>query len=246
VPTRSVLICCVPRSGSWLLAEALEWTGRCGRPREYFRPDYVPRYAAEWGLGPAYSFAAFLGAARRAGTTANGIFSAKLHWGQYESLRPRLQALPGGSGRSDAELLAGAFVDPSFVHLRRLDTAAQAVSLYRAVHLDVWWSLDGEDPVGGAGRLPTELDLDHVARLEAAIVEGDRAWCRCFAEAGVEPVSVTYEELSASYGPTVARVLGELGVAADPPPSPPRLRKQADDLSREWVATYLAHRGSTP
>ena len=33
------MIATVPRSGSWLLADALERTGLCGSPREYLRED---------------------------------------------------------------------------------------------------------------------------------------------------------------------------------------------------------------
>jgi LPS sulfotransferase NodH len=46
LPEVSYVICTTPRSGSWLLAEALLATGAAGRPEEYFRPDWYRRFRA--------------------------------------------------------------------------------------------------------------------------------------------------------------------------------------------------------
>jgi LPS sulfotransferase NodH len=35
-PVRSYVICCVQRTGSWLLAHTLADTGYAGRPSDYF------------------------------------------------------------------------------------------------------------------------------------------------------------------------------------------------------------------
>ena len=89
-PVKSVLIATLPRSGSWLLAEALEGTRRCGHPREYFRPDYRPDYSRAWGLSPRAPFIEFFCAVLAKGTTPNGTFSAKLHWGQVVDLHTQM------------------------------------------------------------------------------------------------------------------------------------------------------------
>ena len=46
LPEVSCVICTTPRSGSWLLAEALLATGAAGRPEEYLRPDWYRRFRA--------------------------------------------------------------------------------------------------------------------------------------------------------------------------------------------------------
>ena len=46
LPEVSYIICTTPRSGSWLLAEALLATGTAGRPEEYLRPDWYRQFQA--------------------------------------------------------------------------------------------------------------------------------------------------------------------------------------------------------
>ena len=41
----SGLIATLPRSGSWLLSEALQLTGLVGQPAEYFRPDFLSQFS---------------------------------------------------------------------------------------------------------------------------------------------------------------------------------------------------------
>src|SRR5438270_3529957 len=74
------LICTLPRSGSWLLAEALHSTGIAGRPREYFAPEAKDSFTQQWRLPATSSYIDFIEAAMRTGTTSNGVFGAKTHW----------------------------------------------------------------------------------------------------------------------------------------------------------------------
>src|SRR5215831_13215213 len=76
-PEKSLLICTLPRSGSWLLADAIERTGIAGRPREFFEPAVFEH--APGSPGAAEQVAR----AYRKGTTDNGVFAAKLHWRQF-------------------------------------------------------------------------------------------------------------------------------------------------------------------
>jgi LPS sulfotransferase NodH len=49
-PVRSYVICCVQRTGSWLLAHTLADTGYAGRPSDYFDDAERENHAREWGL----------------------------------------------------------------------------------------------------------------------------------------------------------------------------------------------------
>ncbi|MEL7157611.1 MAG: Stf0 family sulfotransferase, partial [Actinomycetota bacterium] len=58
--TRSYLICCVQRTGSWLLAHALADTGWAGTPSDYFDDAERERRTQEWelpndNLGPKHA-----------------------------------------------------------------------------------------------------------------------------------------------------------------------------------------------
>ena len=79
MPSRGYLLCCLERTGSSLLAEALAGTGIAGRPLEYFNPveQDQPWMRDIYGAsGQVDKLVQVL----IAGSTANGIFGAKVHW----------------------------------------------------------------------------------------------------------------------------------------------------------------------
>ena len=51
-PVRSYVICCVQRTGSWLLAHTLADTGYAGRLSDYFDDAERANHTREWGLRP--------------------------------------------------------------------------------------------------------------------------------------------------------------------------------------------------
>jgi trehalose 2-sulfotransferase len=238
----SILLCTTPRSGSWLLAEALEATGAAGHPREYFRPDYQSVYLESWGAPRIATYADYVAAARAAGSTANGTFCGKLHWGQLTHVVTQLRRSPGWSRLADAALVAEAFPNPVYLRLVRADKAHQAISLYRAIQSDVWWELDDAGPSQPAA-VPAEPDFAEIARLEASLTDQDAQWAAYFARSGITPLVVTYAELANRYPETIERVLRALDL---PIPAsgiaPPRLRRQADHLTQRWAQQYLAAR----
>jgi len=79
MPSRGYLLCCLPRTGSTLLAEALAGTGVAGRPLEYFNPFEQEKPWMREILGDA-SMVDGLPKILAAGTTPNGWFGAKVHW----------------------------------------------------------------------------------------------------------------------------------------------------------------------
>jgi LPS sulfotransferase NodH len=64
--------------------------------------------------------------------------------------------------------------------------------------------------------------------------------CIEFATVGLKPFEVVYEDFVESYESTVLTVLRylELPVAAGQQVAPPRLQKQADLVTEEWVRRY--------
>jgi trehalose 2-sulfotransferase len=79
MPSRGYLLCCLPRTGSTLLAEALAGTGVAGRPLEYFNPFEQEKPWMREILGDS-SMVDGLSKILIAGATPNGWFGAKVHW----------------------------------------------------------------------------------------------------------------------------------------------------------------------
>jgi trehalose 2-sulfotransferase len=245
------LLCAVPRCGSWLVADLLEQTDVAGRPEEYFRPDYLKQWAGEWGLPAPPPVGRFVRAALSNTATSNGVFGVKIHWYQLQWLLGELRALPESDpGASDAALLARWFPEPRYVHLYREDTVRQAISYYRATYTDLWFEFKEEDQDAGADQyirpvqMPDEPDWGEVRYLERAVINHEQHWREFFAQAGIVPLDIRYEDLVAAQQQTLRQVLDFLGVQLPPgaPLPASRLKKQADDETERLVERYLAHR----
>jgi trehalose 2-sulfotransferase len=246
---KSYLVCCAPRSGSWLLADLLEQTDVAGRPEEYFRPDYRKQWSEEWGIPPEGPYSRYIATALANTSTDNGVFGVKTHWYQLEWFASELREIPG----SDADATEAALVeqwlpDPHYVHLYRDDTVRQAISYYRAAYSDRWFHLIEEDeerfvsPVP----MPETPDWAHVRFLEETVISQERRWKKFFAESGIAPLEIRYEDMVQSYGETLQRVLDFIGVQLPPgtPMPTTRLKKQADGETERLAQEYLAHRDS--
>jgi LPS sulfotransferase NodH len=239
LPHASVLIATLPRSGSWLLAEGLERSGVCGHPREYFRADYQPRYTRAWGLFAGISPLEYVNAVLQAGTTSNGVFAAKFHWGQLSHLVGQLAGRENADPSSEIERINAAFPNPRWVYLFRQDKSRQAVSLRRAVKSDVWWRLD--DSV--ERNVPyDEGDLAETRKLESALTEHEASWQAFFQSSAIEPLVIDYEDLTRQYERTLRWLLGALGLPVPRAVPAPRLRKQSGVDTERWLSAYLTYR----
>jgi len=251
-------VCATPRSGSTLLCEALADTDRAGRPAEYFealRGTDLPRQPQEYfdvltpelerllpptrdrpapELAAAATYADYLDWVREQATTANGVLGAKLMWGYLGELVARLREV-GFDGVGPLGVVDAAFPGGRYVQVLRRGKVEQAVSLWTAIQTQSWRAGDGDhqrEPVFHHGA------IEHLA---SRLREQEQAWTDLFAEAGVTPLVVVYEELVADWEATLRRVLRFVGVegadtlALPPPP----LRRQSDGRSAEWVERYL-------
>ncbi len=136
-PVRSYFIGSTPRTGGFLLAEALESTGIAGRPREYFDPIS----GARWLKGPAGPADPDpIDELHEAGTTLNRVFAAKLHWHHMDHLTARLRLIHGDR-LTDLELLAHTFPGLRYVFLTRRDKVRQAISYHKANRTKLSWRI---------------------------------------------------------------------------------------------------------
>jgi LPS sulfotransferase NodH len=244
--TSAYVVCTNPRSGSWLFSEGLGATGVAGHPREWFNVIEEQQQRARWSLaGPGdASPLSYLTHVVGQGSTPNGVFGLKLHYYQLADLSAQLARVDGFRGLPVEEAISAAFPEVRYIWLTRRDKARQAISYYRACQSEIWWQIESDEP-GGSGSTDAPepvFDATEIARLERLVVANDAKWQGFFARCGIDPLVITYEELGADYAGTISRVLSWLGVA-EPDPSkirPPRLRRQADELSEAWLARYAA------
>jgi LPS sulfotransferase NodH len=190
----------------------------------------------------AASDAEYFEQALAAGTTPNGVFGAKVLWHQFEHLLVQLRRVQG-NGLSDPELLRRTFPDLRYIFLTRRDKLRQAISYDRAIRSGAWWSIaapaDPQTPALPSVSAPSfvfETIDDWVTRLS----EFEAHWRRHFQRIKVEPYEVAYEDLAEDYESTVHAVLRhlELPLSEGRKVAPPRLRKQADPVTEEWVRRY--------
>ncbi len=265
----SYLVCATPRSGSTLLCEALSATAVAGRPAEYFeamydtglprRPtDYfeglraVPaaraladRLPAEGGdareaLRQAATYRDYLSWVFAAGTTPNRVFGAKLMWGHVDHFVSYLRDLPENAGKPVPRMFAEVFPSLRYVRVLRRDKVRQAVSLWKALQTAIWRierSRSGDEEPSRSRE--GEFSFDAIDHLRRQISVHEAAWTNYFEEAGIEPLTIVYEDFIGAYEETLVETLGYVGVAPEARSAPAlEMHRQADATSEEWVERY--------
>ncbi|HXT93287.1 MAG TPA: Stf0 family sulfotransferase [Trebonia sp.] len=241
--TGSYLICATPRTGSSLLCGLLDSTGVAGHPESWFRQQDERAFAARWGIADpsdgTVGYAAYFRAAAAAGSTANGVFAARIMWGTMDEVTAHLAPVCPDRAGSAAGLLSAAFGRARFVYLRRGDVVAQAVSLLRAEQTGVWFETahERQQPAGAPG-----FDFGQVRDLVRLIEDHNAAWEQWFAAEGIQPYRVRYEELAADPVRVASGVLGFLGLELPAGREiTVRHKRLADELNTRWIESYRRH-----
>lgn len=243
----SCVVAATPRTGTWLLSAALHATELVGVPEEYFQASIMPSFLDDWDLDPDTPIRRYIRQAIARSVTDNGVFSTKMHWAQLDWLLGMLRAAdPATAAVADHELLATWLPHPRYVHMWRRDTARQAISYYRATQTRQWFVVEGDDDK--APELPHEPDLVQIRWCEDMLVAQEASWQRYFAEGGIEPFDICYEDFVGDYERTVRAVLDYLPVElpSDFEVPPPGVKQQSDDTTEAILAAYLPARDSLP
>jgi LPS sulfotransferase NodH len=279
---RSYLVCATPRSGSTLVCHALSDTGVAGRPEEYFEAllhSGRPRRPEEYFLGfedqsirdhlgergiaseppprsPLWSRAAYdryLEWAFEAGTTANGVFGAKLMWGYFGDFVSLLRNVPEYRELPLAELLPAVFPDVTFVRVVRANKVRQAVSLWKAVQTATWREDQAQakaTSVEDEGSPPYKSFIQEhrpqlrfhyraIDHLLDQILFEEASWDAFFEHSGIKPIMILYENFEADYETSTLRLLERLDLS---PPDDfafePRMKRQSDNVNDDWARRY--------
>jgi LPS sulfotransferase NodH len=241
--TTSYIICTNPRSGSWLLSEGLAATSLVGNPREWF--NVLEQRAQACRLGAAAQeepdFPAYLDHVIANATTPNGVCGIKLHYYQFAYLAQKLATIEAYESLSTARAIAAAFAEPKYVWLTRRDKARQAISYYRACQTEEWWQIDGVSRPEGDHR-NIDFNARAIRQLEFTLENNDNGWRQFFRANDIDVLVVDYEDLAADYRGNICRVLQWLGMdgAKRVHIPPPRLKRQSDARTEQWLARYLS------
>jgi trehalose 2-sulfotransferase len=241
--TQVLAIASLPRTGSSVLSELLTASGKAGEPQEYLNyprlafartqlgvPRSSTRNAVKQvirmavGRSPRWvdgvsrrSLRRYLDELAARTSTPNGVMSIKMHYGQFAKLE--------ACGLS----LSSLGVPVRWVRLDRRDRFAQAVSMVRARQTEVWSTVERpSNPV------EPRYELDALRRAVLMLNRGAQRWDRCFERAGIEPLTLAYEEIAADLDAAVRAVLALVG---EEPAElvAPRHQRMADGLSAEWI-----------
>lgn len=247
-PAAAYIICATPRSGSTMLCDLLTATGVTGQPESYYRRQSIAEYCAALDVpageigDPAFE-RAYLDAVLREGTARTGTFGLRLMWESARELFPKLARLYPDAG-DDAARFALAFGLPVYIHLSRQDKIAQAISRLKAMQSGLWHrAADGSERERTAPQREPEYDYAQLAGFVAEAETDDQSWRRWFAQQGIEPVRIVYEQFAADPRATLAVLLAALG--RDPAIADGvqvRTARLADETSRDWARRFAAER----
>jgi LPS sulfotransferase NodH len=238
----SYLICATPRTGSYFLCDLLTETGVAGRPTEYLLPGYRRQRSEEWGTRDYVEYHEHILAAD---TTPNGVFGTKVHGAQMLLFLRLASGKPWLHYEDRHAVVEQWFPDPTYVWLRRRDRVAQSVSWVRARQSHIWWDsdVDPAPPIGTPDPGSVRFDFEAIDRSIDSLSRWDAEWRTFFDAAGIEPVTVWYEDLIGDSRGCVDRVLGAVGVSANDAKQRSDtekvnglagFRKQGDETSVAW------------
>ena len=234
--TSSYLLCATPRSGSTLLCGLLASTGVAGRPESYFRAPDQQWWADRWNVlrraDGSIDYRDFVRAARTAGTSANGVFAARIMWGTLDEVVSQLR--DAGSTGADLDVLTESLGLVRFLFLRRRDTVAQAVSWAKAEQTRYWHP-------GDVTVAQPRYSFEQIHHWHALVNQHNAAWQEWFRRHHIHPYELWYEDLTADLAATVNHLLTYLGLPSLPGQRlVPRDRRQADQTNADWIVRYRA------
>ncbi|MCC7021201.1 MAG: hypothetical protein IT338_00150 [Thermomicrobiales bacterium] len=242
----SYLVLATPRSGSTLLGQGLQATGLAGDPKEFFGHK-MAFWMERWDT-PALP--AYVDRLLEERSTPNGVFGAKLLYGQLLHLERVARQEPGLAELPLAGILTSLFPHLHLIWATRDDKVRQAISWFKARQSGIWGQgrEQAAPKLGRAWRLgdeplqPGELafDYDGIAALVRQAEAEDAAIAALCAQAGITPFRVVYEEFSPRYEETIVALLDWMGIARPAEMRLPRPRtvRLADDRTDEWVARF--------
>ena len=179
LPLKSYVLCSIPRTGSWLLAEGLAKTGIAGKPDEYFSAGRELHTHDGNANGPVSSFAEYVKHVYSVAATPNGVAGFKVHPEHLYYLVFRWQLLSCTRHSTFREVLNEIFPRACWVYSRRHDKVRQAVSWWRSIQTRQWFDIADQET--RPRTVEPEYDFDAIATLHHRIISEEATWFEFFA-----------------------------------------------------------------
>ncbi|WP_085907575.1 Stf0 family sulfotransferase [Kiloniella majae] len=243
---QSYIICTSPRSGSTLLCKLLTATGKTGNPNSHFHVPEIASWIKDYGIlvenyeSEQDILMAIFTAAKKRGTSLSDLFGLRLQRGSFLFFMEKMKVLyPGLS--SDLKRIKTAFGNTLFIYLTRENKLDQAVSFVKAEQTGLWHlAPDGTELERLSEPQPIFYDEIEIKRRFDEFTLFDQEWKLWFEKEGIEPLKVTYDELSVNPKAVLSEILIKLGVGQsmvkgiDVP-----VAKLADGINQEWTERFL-------
>lgn len=242
---QSLVICTSPRSGSTLLCKLLAATGKAGNPNSHFHEPSLDKWLKSYDLS-AEEFSsdlerleAVFKAAKVLGTNGTGMFALRMQRKSFDFFSRQLEILHPGLPTDRARIEA-AFGRTLFIHLTRKDKIAQAVSFVKATQSGLWHrSADGTELERLSEPRDPAYDAEQIASHFQQMNTYEEEWARWFSAERIEPLRITYDELSSDPEAVLIRIFDALGFehAAVRGIAPP-VARLSDATNREWIDRF--------
>ena len=159
-------------------------------------------------------------------TSPNGVFGFKCHFHQYRS-------------EFGLRIIPVDLPNLKYISIKRRNRVRQAVSYARAIQTNQWavtHHSTNDSP---------EYNFVQIKTLLERIRQEERKWETFFSTHNIQPLRLVYEEFSGDMLAAVSDCFSHLGLAVPADWQLPELtlKKQADELSENWVQRYLEERG---
>jgi LPS sulfotransferase NodH len=236
-PKLSYTIWFTQRTGSTLLCQALEATGRAGVPSEWLwrwikdQPQNEPAELQRrlW----------------QSGSTPNGVFGLKHsfhepHFSQLLGLFRRFPTCPEAE-RNRVTIWETVFPNHRHLYMTCRNKVRLAVSWWKAIKTQEWHRISGTPPKSVSLSAAYDFDAIHHLYDECSLREAGIQ--EFFSEGNIVPLTLVYEDFIQEYEKTVRKVLGFLELdTIDFSIPAPSLARTADDISEKWVQRFREER----
>ena len=240
-PSLSYTLWFTQRQGSTLLCELLESTGIAGRPNELMRmspEELVP------GFSKKPDYAALQEAMYRQCSTPNGVmgFKGSAVRDSFADWLDQLGKLPAAQEAVDpgpAAVWTAVFPNDRHIFLSRRNQIRLAVSWWKAIVTEEWHRPSGTERTYDPATIRHRYDRDAIRHLVQEIAFREAAIQDFFSAAGIQPLTLVYEDWITDPAAAVDRILDYLDLPHEGiVPGAPSYQRLADEVTEEWVERF--------
>ncbi|MEP4196076.1 MAG: Stf0 family sulfotransferase [Aliishimia sp.] len=241
----SYIICTSPRSGSTLLCRLLDATRHAGHPDSHFHTPSLSAWMQTYDIDQNAkttkrdNLKAVFAAARTLGTGSSQIFGLRLQRASFDFFRQQL-ALLYPQSHTDKARIEAAFGRTAFIHLTRPNKLDQAISRLKAEQTGLWHrAADGAELERLSPPKAPQYDAAAISHHLAELTEQDAQWAAWFKREDIQPVQISYDDLSDDPLGVLSKTLDMLGL--DPSLADtvtPPTAKLSDAVSLAWADRF--------